>query len=188
VLGDLGVRLDGMGRRIEAIELLSAGGRPVMEVDAERLEARFGAPMVVTLRRSLLHRHGTSLRWWRGRCVLSGDAVHTMPPILALGANQGLEDVSALLRVLGDADASGASVPDVRDLPRALDVYERSRRPQAATAAALATRAVATSGPRTLLQSEFVLRAAVMPGRLPNRMIEALLRGISGRLRTARPR
>src|SRR5262245_43624201 len=56
VLGDLGVRIDGAGQRIGAVDVRSAGGRPLMVLDAERLEARLGAPTMVIPRRSLLAR------------------------------------------------------------------------------------------------------------------------------------
>ncbi|TYB62269.1 FAD-dependent monooxygenase [Nonomuraea sp. PA05] len=118
-------------------------------------------------------RHRAPLRWRRGRTVLIGDAAHAMPPTLAQGAGQGLEDVSALLRALAGAE------PD-----QALDVYERRRRRQATLASVLATRAVATGGPRALLtQSEWAMRGAVaMPAGLGTWMLRRLLRGVSTRL------
>ncbi|MCF6468337.1 FAD-dependent monooxygenase [Nonomuraea sp. MG754425] len=119
-------------------------------------------------------RHRAPLRWRRGRSVLIGDAVHAMPPMLAQGAGQGLEDVSALLHAL-------AAEPDPAS---ALDVYEGSRRRQAALASAMATRAVATGGPRALLtQSEWALRGALaVPDRLATRMLRNLVRSVSTRL------
>ncbi|GAA5044822.1 FAD-dependent urate hydroxylase [Thermocatellispora tengchongensis] len=64
-------------------------------------------------------RHRPPLRWHRGRSALIGDAAHTMPPILAQGAGQALEDVATLLRAL--------TAPDV---PGALRTYEKTRRPR----------------------------------------------------------
>lgn len=55
--------------------------------------------------------------WSRGRVVLLGDAAHTMPPTVAQGANQALEDAWALARALR---VTG-------DLAAALAEYERSR-------------------------------------------------------------
>ncbi|UBU08303.1 FAD-dependent oxidoreductase [Nonomuraea gerenzanensis] len=120
-------------------------------------------------------RHRAPLRWRRGRGVLIGDAVHAMPPMLAQGAGQGLEDVSALLRALS------AAWPD---LAGALATYERSRRRQATLASLLATQAVATGGPRAALtQNEWALRGAVaVPGGLGTAMLRRLIRGVSTRL------
>jgi FAD-dependent urate hydroxylase len=111
-------------------------------------------------------------QWGRGRCVLIGDAVHTMPPNLAQGAGQGLEDVAALLRVL----AAGTS-----DLPAALRAYENGRRRHARLASTVASRSVATSGPRTLFQTEPALRANAVPDNLATRAVEALIRRTSSR-------
>ncbi|MGN9844981.1 FAD-dependent oxidoreductase [Nonomuraea sp. H19] len=340
VLGDLGVRMDGAGQRIEAVDVRSARGRPVMVVDTERLETRFGAPVVVIPRRLLLarlaeglhegvfrfgarftrlhddgrsvrietedgaeysgdlligadgvnsqvraalfgpgagtdalptgaatwqglipapfelgsrallfvgreglvglspagdgllqwlidlrwrpgdgsdhpdralaalrtqygawappvpdllaalsekdlevfphRRHRAPLRWRRGRCVLIGDAVHAMPPILAQGAGQALEDVAALLRGLAAADRAPGHGPDPAT---ALRAYEKSRRRQAMLASAAATRGVATAGPRTVFQSEAALRAAAaITRRLATGLFGMLIRGVSGRL------
>ncbi|AFR07942.1 hypothetical protein B005_4738 [Nocardiopsis alba ATCC BAA-2165] len=52
----------------------------------------------------------------------------------------------------------------------------------------MATRGVATSGPRTLAQSEAALRgAALLPSGLPTRVFEGLMTGVSERLRAGAP-
>ncbi|PZG06421.1 FAD-dependent oxidoreductase [Nonomuraea aridisoli] len=117
-------------------------------------------------------RHHAPLRMRRGRCALIGDAAHAMPPILAQGAGQALEDVAALLRGLARSEPGPA-----------LRAYERSRRWQAALASEAATRGVATAGPRTLFQTEPALRAAAaLPDRLATWSFGMLIRGVSDRL------
>ncbi|ROO84811.1 FAD-dependent urate hydroxylase [Actinocorallia herbida] len=116
-------------------------------------------------------RHTVPRRWGTGRCVLLGDAAHVMPPAVALGANQALEDVAALLGCLAAADA-----------PRGVaEAYSARRRAKAARASAVASGALAVSGPRTLLQTERLIGAATVPGRLATAVVERLIRAVSSR-------
>ncbi|WP_246213339.1 FAD-dependent oxidoreductase [Kitasatospora viridis] len=46
------------------------------------------------------HTHRVPRTWGTGRSTLLGDAAHTMPPIVAQGANQALEDAWTLVRLL----------------------------------------------------------------------------------------
>jgi len=70
-------------------------------------------------------------QWTRGRVSVMGDAAHPMLPYLGQGAGQTIEDGCVLAGAL-------ASMSD--DIPGALALYERSRRPRASSVV-LASRA-----------------------------------------------
>ncbi|MBG0819400.1 FAD-dependent monooxygenase [Planomonospora sp. ID91781] len=104
---------------------------------AEALAERFGSwaapvPEVLSaidgIDRFTHHRHRVPKVWGRGRATLAGDAAHSMPPTMAQGANQALEDGWTLAREL---DGAG---PVTERLRR----YERIRSRHAARAADLA--------------------------------------------------
>lgn len=80
------------------------------------------------------YRHRVPSVWGQGPCTLLGDSVHAMPPLLAQGASQALEDACLLVRSLRASPA---------DLPRALRGYERARRRRVAAVSWLATRSPA---------------------------------------------
>jgi len=61
--------------------------------------------------------HDVPKRWGRGRVLMMGDAVHAVPPTLAQGVNQTLEDAWALKRAFAESPS-----PDA-----VLDHYEGSR-------------------------------------------------------------
>ncbi|PAV23279.1 FAD NAD-P-binding domain-containing [Pyrrhoderma noxium] len=61
----------------------------------------------------------------RGRVALLGDAAHGMLPHLGAGAGQGMEDVYALVRLLGHPQVSRDNVEDI------LKTYDALRRPRA---------------------------------------------------------
>ncbi|OPC80478.1 hypothetical protein B4N89_05505 [Embleya scabrispora] len=63
------------------------------------------------------HRHKVPRTWSLGRTTLLGDAAHTMPPTVAQGGNQALEDAWALARALRRT----------ADIPEALADYRSSR-------------------------------------------------------------
>ncbi|MGI5225283.1 FAD-dependent oxidoreductase [Actinoallomurus sp. CA-142502] len=162
----------------------TAGGRPL-----ETLRERYGGwafPVPELLEalsgvelEAFPHHRVKVRRWAWGRCVLLGDAAHAMPPTFALGANQVLEDVWALLRHLAAVPATATAT--------ALRAYERDRRRRAATASLVATRSLAVTGPMTVFQGERPMRVtSAVPSRLTTRGVIALHRTISGRLRNRR--
>jgi salicylate hydroxylase len=59
--------------------------------------------------------------WTAGRVALLGDAAHPMPPFLAQGAAQAIEDAAAL----------GAALQATRDVPQGLAAYAAARRARA---------------------------------------------------------
>ncbi|MCO6003927.1 FAD-dependent monooxygenase [Actinoallomurus purpureus] len=118
-------------------------------------------------------RHKVPRRWGDGRCVLLGDAAHGMPPVLAQGTNQALEDVAALVDCLG-----GASDPSA-----VVRAYSSRRRRRAALASTVASRSLAVSGPMTLMQGEHLMRlTGAVPPRLATWMFGRLLRTLSDRI------
>lgn len=69
-------------------------------------------------------------RWGRGRVSLTGDAAHAMPPFLAQGAAQAIED----------ADALAAAFARLKHPAAALRAYEMARVPRANRVQALSVR------------------------------------------------
>jgi len=59
--------------------------------------------------RTILPAAGTAGCWRRGTVVLAGEAAHSMPPHLAQGAGQGLQDAASLQYWLGRKDDVGAA-------------------------------------------------------------------------------
>jgi salicylate hydroxylase len=70
-------------------------------------------------------------RWGRGRVVLLGDAAHPMPPFLAQGAAQAIEDAAALGHAFAAAPGSVEAALEAYQaarIARATEVQRRSRR------------------------------------------------------------
>ncbi|RCJ31307.1 FAD-binding monooxygenase [Nostoc minutum NIES-26] len=66
--------------------------------------------------------------WSAGRVVLVGDAAHGMPPFMAQGANQGLEDAFAIVTAIANI-AQNNRWDDMQAIATAFEKYERLRRP-----------------------------------------------------------
>lgn len=66
--------------------------------------------------------------WQIGRVVLVGDAAHGMPPFMAQGVNQGLEDAFVVTTLTGCIrDQQAWNNPEAVD--RAFEIYQQLRRP-----------------------------------------------------------
>ncbi|MFC5829651.1 FAD-dependent oxidoreductase [Nonomuraea insulae] len=182
--GDFGYMGAGDGLMQWFFDVPWSPGAPAEDKPVEMLRRRFGGwgPQVEQVLASLEDgdaelfphtRHKIPRRWGDRRCVLLGDAAHGMPPVTAQGTNQALEDVATLVRCL-------RAVPD----PAAVvDVYSSRRRRRAAMASTVATYSVAVSGPRTLMQSEYLVRmGGATPPRLATGGFGRLLSSLSARI------
>ncbi|MFC5181445.1 FAD-dependent oxidoreductase [Actinomadura harenae] len=120
-------------------------------------------------------RHHVARAWGRGPCTLVGDAAHGMPPVMAHGLNQGLEDVAVLMTEL-------ATVTGRTDPSRALRTYERTRRRRAVLAGTLASNAIHLTGPTALGHSLPMLNlTSLAPANTGSTVLGALLRSLSHR-------
>lgn len=119
-------------------------------------------------------RHRITRAWGRGPCTLVGDAAHGMPPVLAQGLNQGLEDVAVLMTEL-------ASVRGRADLPAAFRAYERTRRRRAVLASALATDFIRLDGPTAWAHSLPLLNLTSRVSGMGPAVLASVLRGLSHR-------
>ncbi len=67
-------------------------------------------------------------KWNIGRVVLAGDAAHGMPPFMAQGANQGLEDAAAIATLVAEIGKQN-QWDDMAAIEAAFSQYEGLRRP-----------------------------------------------------------
>ena len=67
-------------------------------------------------------------KWNMGRVVLAGDAAHGMPPFMAQGANQGLEDAAVMTRLVAEIGKQN-QWDDIVAIETAFSKYEALRRP-----------------------------------------------------------
>jgi len=102
----------------ELTEVLAGWHEPVRRLLAATAPERL-------LHHPLLELHPVAPMRLGERVALVGDAAHAMTPNLGQGACQALEDAVTLAVLL----------PDGADVPRALEAYDRQRRPRAAAVA-----------------------------------------------------
>ncbi|PKX91115.1 FAD-dependent oxidoreductase, partial [Aspergillus novofumigatus IBT 16806] len=74
-----------------------------------------------TLRFYPVYRLPTGGKWWRGRCLIIGDAAHAMPPHASQGVSMALEDIFMLSNLL---------VACPNSLDEVFRLYEQKRRPR----------------------------------------------------------
>ncbi|MBF8185921.1 FAD-dependent monooxygenase [Nonomuraea sp. K274] len=161
----------GAGRLLWWFDVKAAPGGPYWSDDpgiVDRLRERFGglADPVPGILETITdvdffphHRHAIPTVWGKGPATLAGDAAHTMPPTMAQGANQALEDAWLLTCSIGD-----------------LRAYERARSKVARRPARLAATEV------TNMQRPIV---GLVSDGSATRLYTALLRSFSSYLLTA---
>jgi 2-polyprenyl-6-methoxyphenol hydroxylase-like FAD-dependent oxidoreductase len=66
--------------------------------------------------------------WSQGRVVLVGDAAHGMPPFMAQGGNQGLEDALAVVTIIANI-AQQNNWHNLAAISQEFSKYENLRRP-----------------------------------------------------------
>ncbi len=116
------------------------------------------------------YRHSVPRRWGSGRCTLLGDAAHVMPPTLAQGANQALEDAWSLTQALA---RSG-------EVPKLLRRYEHVRRGKVAFV-------VSASAKQIAQRSTLMRMSGVLSDERGTSMHGTLIKRVSNYLSNAQP-
>jgi 2-polyprenyl-6-methoxyphenol hydroxylase-like FAD-dependent oxidoreductase len=111
-------------------------------------------------------------RWWHGKVVLIGDALHTAHYSIGSGTRLAMEDALALVKAL-EAEAG--------DMPAALRLYERERRP-------IVEKLVAASLRSAQWYERFPEHMRLAPVDLAMSYIQRSGRVDAGRLRAMAPR
>lgn len=132
---------------IDLASLQSSSGNALIALTVQALEkarypdiltqlVRLSPPENVEKRPFYIHRAiinnsaNTNIQptWHLGRVVLVGDAAHGMPPLMAQGANQGLEDAVAVVILIAQIAAAN-NWHDRQMITSAFQKYENLRRP-----------------------------------------------------------
>ncbi|NEO64708.1 MAG: FAD-dependent monooxygenase [Moorea sp. SIO4G2] len=85
-------------------------------------------PVKMQSRPYYIHRADTLSPWSSGRVVLVGDAAHGMPPFMAQGANQGLEDALVVATLIANI-VQNNNLDNIQAIANAFLNYESLRRP-----------------------------------------------------------
>ncbi|NEO47808.1 MAG: FAD-dependent monooxygenase [Moorea sp. SIO4A3] len=85
-------------------------------------------PVNIQSRPYYIHRAETLSPWSSGRVVLVGDAAHGMPPFMAQGANQGLEDALVVATMIANIVQKN-NLDNIQAIANAFLNYESLRRP-----------------------------------------------------------
>ncbi|MFN5515662.1 MAG: FAD-dependent oxidoreductase [Cyanobacteriota bacterium] len=111
-----------------AVQILTSAGFPagVIELAQKADPERF---FVRPYYQHLASADLPSPLWSRGRVVLAGDAAHGMPPFIAQGANQGLQDSAVLAPALAHLIRQG-NLDNLDALQALFTDYETRRRPR----------------------------------------------------------
>jgi ubiquinone biosynthesis UbiH/UbiF/VisC/COQ6 family hydroxylase len=109
---------------IEAERLLAMTPAEFGAAVSEASDSTLGALTLASERARFALRHFQADRYMATRCVLVGDAAHSVHPLAGQGVNLGLLDVEALCRHIETALSRGADIGDARGLGH----YGRERR------------------------------------------------------------
>ncbi|WP_424097252.1 FAD-dependent oxidoreductase [Moorena producens] len=85
-------------------------------------------PVKIKSRPYYIHRVETLSPWSSGRVILVGDAAHGMPPFMAQGANQGLEDALVVATLIANIVQQN-NLDNIQAIANACLNYESLRRP-----------------------------------------------------------
>jgi 2-polyprenyl-6-methoxyphenol hydroxylase-like FAD-dependent oxidoreductase len=128
---------------VEEIKVQGKSGTDLLDLALQELEkagfpdaikelVRLSPPENMLQRPYYIHRAALSENippaWSAGRVVLVGDAAHGMPPFMAQGANQGLEDAMVVTTLITNI-ASDNNWDNKQAIASAFEKYERLRRP-----------------------------------------------------------
>jgi ubiquinone biosynthesis UbiH/UbiF/VisC/COQ6 family hydroxylase len=103
---------------IEAERLLAMTPAEFGAAVSEASDSTLGALTLASERARFALRHFQADRYMATRCVLVGDAAHSVHPLAGQGVNLGLLDVEALCRHIETALSRGADIGDARGLDR----------------------------------------------------------------------
>lgn len=113
---------------------------PILIQEAQRLLANANFPEVIgqyvglapeekiQQRPYFIHKVTSDAPWSKGRTVLAGDAAHGMPPFVAQGVNQGLEDAATLSHLIAELTQQ-SNLDSAKAITEAFRDYEHLRRP-----------------------------------------------------------